>query len=91
MNQIRTLISDASLYDQLAEEATELAHACLKMARKLRNENPTPMTMADIDSYVIEEYTDVVLCAMILKLYPNNEMISFKQKRWNSRLKASQE
>lgn len=33
-----------AMLEQCAEECTELAQACLKLARKIRNENPTPAT-----------------------------------------------
>lgn len=37
-------IGKAAMLEQLAEECTELAKAALKMARIIRNENPTPVT-----------------------------------------------
>lgn len=37
-------IGKAALLEQTAEEASELSQACLKMARKIRGENPTPKT-----------------------------------------------
>ena len=36
-------VGEAAVLEQTAEECAELAHACLKMARKLRGENPTPV------------------------------------------------
>ena len=36
-------IGEAAALEQLAEEATELAHAALKLARAMRKENPTPV------------------------------------------------
>lgn len=39
-----TDLSKAALLEQVAEECTELGHAALKLARKYRNENPTPVT-----------------------------------------------
>lgn len=38
------IVGKPAMFEQLAEEATELAQATLKMARKLRGENPTPKT-----------------------------------------------
>ncbi len=38
------MIGEPAVYEQLAEECSELAKAALKMARILRNENPTPVT-----------------------------------------------
>lgn len=88
MNNIQKRMSQAALYDILAEEATELAHAALKMSRKLRNESPTPMSMSDITAYVIEEFTDVTLCAKVLDILPDDELMAFKQNRWTERLLA---
>lgn len=41
-DDVLDMIGTAALLEQLAEESAELAQAALKMARKLRNENPTP-------------------------------------------------
>lgn len=90
MNDIQKKMSQAALYDILAEEATELAHAALKMSRKLRNESPTPMSISEITAYVIEEFTDVTLCAKILDLSPDEGLMAFKQNRWTERLNSSQ-
>lgn len=43
-DDVLEMIGTAALLEQLAEESAELAQAALKMARKLRNENPTPKT-----------------------------------------------
>lgn len=40
-DDVLEMIGTAALLEQLAEESAELAQAALKMARKLRNENPT--------------------------------------------------
>ena len=40
-------IGTAATYEMLAEECSELAQACLKYARILRGENPTPKTQAE--------------------------------------------
>lgn len=55
-------VGKPAMLEQCAEECTELAQACLKMARKLRNENPTPATMSDILANLNEEMADVMLC-----------------------------
>lgn len=44
MKNIVDRIGLPALLEQTAEECTELAHACLKEARRLRGENPTPKT-----------------------------------------------
>ena len=84
---IRSKVSKASLYEQLAEEASELAQACLKKARKLRGENYTPKSMQEIDDNVIEEYTDVILSAKICDLSINEDLEYYKLQRWATRIK----
>lgn len=71
IKRIRELIPEPALYEQLAEECTELAQACLKKARKLRDENYTPKTMEQIDENLEEEYTDVRLSANVCGLTVN--------------------
>ena len=65
-----------AMYEMLAEEATELAHAAQKMARIQRGENPTPVT---------EEFTDVIQCALELGLEADEEQISEKEVRFEAR------
>ena len=79
---IADIIPEAALYEQLAEECSELAQAALKKARKLRNENYTPKTMDEIDADILEEYNDVRLCVMVLNLSENPWAISNKLNRW---------
>lgn len=83
---IKGALSDASLYEQLAEECVELAHACQKKARKLRDENPTPMEMDEIDENVVEEYTDVRLVAHLLNIEVDASLYWEKSERWTERL-----
>lgn len=63
---IEECISRPALLEQLAEECTELAQASLKYARKLRGENPTPVTLADARIELIEEMADVLLCVDVV-------------------------
>jgi NTP pyrophosphatase (non-canonical NTP hydrolase) len=74
-----------AMLEQLAEESTELAQACLKKARKLRGENPTPKSMAECDRNLIEEFSDVIQCARELKLEPDEEQIEEKRQRFLTR------
>ena len=53
-------IGSPAMLEQLAEEAMELAHAALKLARIERGENPTPVLKEDAMDHLIEEYADVV-------------------------------
>lgn len=56
------VVGKPAMLEQCAEECTELAQACLKMARKMRNENPTPAAMNDILQNLNEEVADVMIC-----------------------------
>lgn len=67
INHIAKEVGVAALYENLAEEAIELAHAALKTARALRNENPTPVTTNEADNHVLKELQDVYL--LVLWLY----------------------
>ena len=87
---IRDHISEAAMYEQLAEECTELAQAALKMARKLRGENPTPRTKQSILLNVVEEISDVDNCLYILGLEPKEDVKLYKNWRWARRLKGEE-
>ena len=81
----------AALLEQLAEESAELAQAALKMARKIRNENPTPKSHADCVANLQEEIADVELCISVLPaaLHDPAEVgrtMAAKHRRWNERL-----
>lgn len=80
----------AAIYEQLAEEADELAHAALKMARKLRGENPTPLTEDFIASKIHEEYNDVLNCVNLIGLSPDHELQREKMRRWIERLNETE-
>ena len=88
INKIRELVPDAALYEQLAEEAAELAQAALKMARVLRDENPTPISRKDAELLVVEEYGDVLNVAELLEIEPNTYLQAHKMRRWIDRLEA---
>lgn len=83
---ITDTLSSAALYEQLAEECVELAHACQKKARLLRGENPTPLTDSDINAMVEEEFTDVSLVSSMLGLDVDEYMYYEKIDRWAERL-----
>lgn len=82
LDEIRRLIPEPALYEQMAEECSELSKALLKKARKLRNENVTPMSFSEINENLIEEYTDVSLCSMVLSLSPDPIILIEKLDRW---------
>ena len=82
-----------AVLEQTAEECMELGHSCLKLARKLRDENPTPREKDSITSEVNEEWADVALCADLLvkagiiDLYSTENIAEFKTGRWEDRIK----
>ena len=83
---IRSRLNDAVLYEQLAEEAAELAQAALKAARIMRGENPTPIKWDEARDNVIEECVDVAICENVLKIPTIHSLYSKKLKRWYERL-----
>ena len=89
---VAKVIGVPALLEQCAEECSEFAQACLKMARKMRDENPTPKTKGELWENINEEAADVELCIESLLLSPvlsNTEMTHWKdikRKRWDERL-----
>lgn len=86
IREIRERVPVAALYEQLAEECVELAHAALKMARYLRSENPTPLTEEQIRDGLAEEASDVHLVAKILDIKGEPFIVNLKLIRWHDRL-----
>lgn len=82
-------IGQAAMYEQLAEEASELTHAALKMARVLRNENPTPVLEREARQNVYEEFTDVYQCAEELGVTYSRIQIRDKTRRFLKRWEES--
>lgn len=62
MKNIVDRIGLPALLEQTAEECAELSHACLKEARRLRGENPTPCTAEECYSKIVAEEADVQNC-----------------------------
>ena len=84
--EIKQKVSEAALYEQLAEECVELAHAALKLARIKRGENPTPVSVKDALGAVMEEYTDLRLVAYVLEMLWDVDVFEQKLLRWYKRL-----
>ena len=84
--EIKQKVSEAALYEQLAEECVELAHAALKLARIKRGENPTPVSVEEAMSAVLEEYTDLRLVAYIIEIGLDIDVFEQKLLRWHKRL-----
>ena len=82
-----------AMLEQLAEECSELAHASLKLARKIRGENPTPKDIPELIENLEEETADVNLCIWLLEnegIIDTDEIIAKKEdklNRWIDRIK----
>lgn len=81
-----------ALLEQTAEECTELAQACLKLARKIRGNNPTPKDVPELIENLEEEGADVVICIEsladdgIIDIDNVNDISEAKEKRWMKRI-----
>ena len=88
IREINKRVPTAAMYEQFAEECVELAQVALKMARRLRGENPTPTTEEQIKHNLIEEASDVHLMSRILGIKPDIYIVNAKLARWYERLEA---
>ena len=79
-------IGTTAMLEQMAEEAAELAQAALKLARVLRAENPTPVTLEEAKMNLTAEFTDVQHCAGELKLETDWRQIDAKNRRFKQRM-----
>lgn len=91
MNIIKEIGMPAVL-EQLGEECCELGQAAMKLARKYRNENPTPKTEQECINNLVEEMADVMLC---IDLLVDHGLASYeslgswqlqKEARWGNRI-----
>ena len=73
---------------QLAEEATEMAQAALKLRRAMTGINPTPVTREAAESNLDEEISDTALCLELLGLAADQRTMEAKLARWRERLEG---
>ena len=66
LDVVREYLDPEELLTQLAEEATELAKAALKLRRAYSGINPTPVTSKDAFEDLMEEIADVANCLTVL-------------------------
>lgn len=62
------IIGKAAMLEQTAEEAAELAQACLKLSRYERMENPVYKTLDQLRADLVEEMVDVIICIDELRI-----------------------
>lgn len=86
---IQQTLDDRTLWEQLAEEGTELSKAALKFIRATgMSNNPTPISAAQAFADVKEELQDVLHVCSILGLIDNVKVDEEKLKRWVKRIKG---
>lgn len=83
------LAGEHNVSRQLAEECCELAQACIKFQRTLDIPSDTPLTRQEATLMLIEEFTDVLVCARVLGLMEDADMFDAKLERWKNRLISS--
>lgn len=89
---VRSKLTNAELLAGLAEEATELSHAALKMRRVMDGTNYTPVTFDEAFANLKEEIGDVLLClemvGLTVELESYRKDMDAKLERWVRRLKG---
>lgn len=88
-SDILLLAGEHKVSRQLAEECCELAQACIKFQRTLEIPSDTPLTREEATLMLIEEFTDVLVCAAVLGLMEDADMFDAKLERWKNRLISS--
>ena len=92
MQEIIKKIGVNALLEQGAEECAELNQALLKLSRKFRGENPTPVDVMTLLNNVCEEMADVMLCIEVIMdsgiINPHvvDTIHENKLERWKTRL-----
>lgn len=89
MNIIKKSLSVVELLAGLAEEASEVAQAALKLRRVYDQSNPTPMREDEAIEKLYEEVADVQLYLQMIDIPWNyiDEIIERKRKRWEERIR----
>lgn len=89
LEEIMDQLGEPEVLAQLAEEASELAQAALKLRRALDGKNPTPKTIEECRENLNEEFADVAICASALRIDTKWERMEPKINRWYERLNKS--
>lgn len=103
--KISDILPKTEILAQLAEEASELAQAALKLRRALDGTNPTPKSVAECEGNLMEEFADIsnAVNALCDAWFGDDldsecefwdaelEIEDAKYKRWLSRLEAKEQ
>lgn len=96
MKKINDYLTTPDLLCQLAEEASELAQAALKLKRAMEGTNPTPKSVEECVENVDEEIADVSLLVDLLGYNKREHMLAQggiayrKAERWLKRLEEAE-
>lgn len=94
--KVSDILPKTEILAQLAEEASELAQAALKLRRALDGTNPTPKSVEECRKALEEEYADVVNCIIASELFDDaafSRMLMMryeKELRWLDRLESKE-
>ena len=97
VDYIANNISELAVLMALAEEASELSKAAMKLARaKGLLDNPTPISVEQAEADLIEEYNDLlncidVLCEMSSLAIEDMDLRMRKCRRWAERIKMQKD
>lgn len=95
--KVSDILPKTEILAQVAEEASELAQAALKLRRALDGTNPTPKSVEECRKAFEEEYADVVNCIIALDCMDDaafdrmQKMQHEKEIRWLSCLKEKEQ
>ena len=78
-----------AMFEGLAEEAVELAHAAQKLARYYRGESPVGEDKETMVNNLTTEYTHLLLYIYELGIFPNNVKAREANERFEKRLRES--
>lgn len=93
--KILWMLGEEELLCQLAEEASELAQAALKLRRCITGKNPTPVTPMQAEANLVEELADVQLVTEVLNRGKRiqkqiDSIAESKLDRWEQRIEEAQ-
>lgn len=86
IDMIREKVGKPALYENMAEEAAEVAHAALKVSRIMRGENPTPEKLNDAMLRLKHELCDLQVVCDVTGLECDYGYMTEKLERWIDRL-----
>lgn len=87
INYIADNLESDDLFLQMAEEAAELSQACLKYVRAHKGNNPTKDSEDVYLKGIIEEFTDVQVCAEAIDITADSDIRDSKIHRWADRIR----